>query len=314
MVFVRRFQNALAENNFLPHGSKILIAVSGGGDSIALLELLVLLQKKYRWELRIAHVNYGLRGEFSALDEALVRQRGKFHSIPVSVLQSKKRFKRNQEEELRDIRYAYFEKLRKQYRFNTIVTAHTQNDLAETLLLNLLRGTGIRGLAPLMSRPTIVRPLLSFSKKTLSDFLEATGTLFRSDTSNTNLAFTRNRIRHVLLPLLAKEFNPNIITSLARTAQTLKRTTREHPLIWKIRAQTWAFDRRMLLRLSVDQQKAFLSHFFRTFLGKSPSHQFVNETQKTLASQKSKRQRLSTRDLNIECFSDRVETTFRSKK
>lgn len=221
LVFIRRFQNAIAKNHLLARGSKILIAVSGGPDSIALLTLLVRLRRKHGFTLRAAHVNYGLRGRDSDRDEALVKKLCQEWSVPLSLLHPKQTPKNNLEERLRLIRYRFFERTRKHYDLDYVVTGHTMNDVAETLLLNLLRGSGQRGLSPFQRPlPSIVRPLVFFQKIELESFLVTEKIPFRLDRSNTSKRFTRNRIRHELIPLL-ETFNPVIVETLATTAKNL---------------------------------------------------------------------------------------------
>ena len=233
LVFVRRFQNALAKNKLLARGSKIVVAVSGGPDSVALLTLLVRLRNKHEFTLLVAHVNYQLRGRDSDRDEASVRKLCERWSVPISVLRPKAQPESNIEERLRIIRYQFFERLRRQRGFDCIVTAHTMNDVAETLLLNLIRGAGSRGLSPFQrSRPSVTRPFIYFQKSDIEQFLDKEGIPFRIDRSNRSKRFTRNRVRHELLPLL-ETFNPRIVETLARTAVLLDqelKTTRNRPI------------------------------------------------------------------------------------
>lgn len=188
---------------------------------MALLTLLARLQKKHHFLLHVAHVNYELRGRDSHQDERLVESACEEYAIPCSVLYPKIKPKSNIEATLRDIRYSFFETLRRELRYDTIVTAHTMNDLAETFLLNLIRGAGMVGLSP-FQRPhsRLARPLIHFTRAEIEAFLQSEHIVARVDKTNLSLQFTRNRIRQKLLPLLS-EFNPNIVATLARTAEHL---------------------------------------------------------------------------------------------
>lgn len=221
LVFIRRFQNAISKNSVLPRGSKIIIAVSGGPDSMTLLTLLNRLKAKHDFELHAAHVNYGLRGRDSDNDERLVEKICSAYQIPLSTFHPTEKPIANIEATLRVIRYRFFERIRKKHGFDLIVTAHTMNDLAETFLLNLMRGSGLIGLSPFKrAHSNIVRPLVSCTREDIESFLTSEGILSRQDKSNNSKRFTRNRIRHELLPIL-KTFNPNIIATLAKTVSIL---------------------------------------------------------------------------------------------
>ncbi len=201
---------------------KLIIAVSGGPDSICLLDCLAHLQKKYAWGLHVAHVNYGLRERDADADEQLVQEKAKLYNIPYSVLRAKKTHQKNNlEEHLRNIRYDFFEQLRYQLGFDAIVTAHHRDDQAETILLHLLRGCGMRGLGAMRPKNDhIIRPFLLTSKSDILTYLQYKQLSFRLDATNETSLFTRNRIRLEVIPLLQK-LNPNIVETLARTALSL---------------------------------------------------------------------------------------------
>lgn len=190
---------------------------------MTLLTLLTRLQTKHGFALHVAHVNYHLRGKDADRDELLVKQTCTNYGLPLSVLHPKHKPTENIEATLREIRYRFFERLRKKLDFNVIVTAHTMNDVAETVLLNLIRGSGLAGLSPFQRvHSNIIRPLLSFTRAEIEAFLECEEIPSRQDKSNQSKRFTRNRIRHELLPLL-ETFNPNIVATLTKTAAILGR-------------------------------------------------------------------------------------------
>lgn len=196
-----------------------MIAVSGGPDSVCLLDLLVFLQKKYAFTLAIAHVNYQLRQEASDLDEAFVRRLARAYGVPCYIKRYSKRCKKHDEETLRTFRTTFFETLRKKHHFQTIALGHHANDQAETLLMNLLRGSGPMGLAGMLPHHQAkIRPLLALKREDILRYLHARSLPFRTDESNSDAHYTRNRIRHELLPLLENRFNPNIVATLARSA------------------------------------------------------------------------------------------------
>lgn len=222
-AFVKNVQNTAFRYGLWTKGTKMLVAVSGGPDSVCLLDVLVNLRQKYGWELRVVHVNYGLRGEESDAEEALVRRLAKQYSVPCSVLRPRAdKDQANLEEKLRNIRYAFFERLRKRYRLDVVAVAHTLDDQAETLLLRLMRGSGLLGLRAMRPKHgTVIRPFLFTDRSAILQYLQMKQLSFRLDSSNVEKRFTRNRVRHDLLPFLEHSFNPSIKKILAQTAALL---------------------------------------------------------------------------------------------
>lgn len=220
--FLKSIQQTAHDFSLWRRGDSMIVAVSGGPDSLCLLDCLVTLGKKYDWTLHIAHVNYALRGEDSDRDEQLVRERADYYRVPISVLRPDISGKTNNlEARLRSIRYEFFETLRVRLGFDTIAVAHTEDDQAETVLLRLLRGSGLRGLGAMRPRDgVIIRPLLCTPKTDTVRYLEKNALPFRIDQSNADSKFTRNRIRHELLPFL-ETFNPSIRGTLAQSALSL---------------------------------------------------------------------------------------------
>lgn len=211
--------------DMLQKGDRLLLAVSGGPDSVALAHLLSDFRSSMDLELMMAHVNYGLRGKESEDDEAFVGNLAKSLKIPLQVERIdlpgiKSRNRGSLEEKAREARYAFFNEMSEQRELDKIATGHNKNDQAETFLERLMRGSGPVGLASI--RPVlankIIRPLIEQPEEKILQFLEEHRYPFRTDSSNTDVSLLRNRIRHRLIPCLEKEFNRNIVDVLARTA------------------------------------------------------------------------------------------------
>jgi tRNA(Ile)-lysidine synthase len=222
-VFIKNIQNFAFKYNLWEKNSKILIGVSGGPDSVCLTNVLNRLKDRYNFKLHIAHINYGLRGLESDKDEILVRKIGKELNIAVSVFDAKEIIKKgNLEDLLRKIRYAFFEKVRKELKFDLVAVAHNENDQAETVLMRVIRGVGFLGMSAMKPKNgKIIRPLLGTSRFDIEKFLKENELVFRIDKSNKNIQITRNRIRHKLIPFIEKEFNPAVKKNLAEMASYL---------------------------------------------------------------------------------------------
>lgn len=211
MEFVSRY-------NLLQIGDEVVCAVSGGADSVALLWAMYLLKDKLQLRLSAAHFNHGLRGEESDADEAFVRELCDRYDIPLHcgsghVTAGKKGL----EAAAREARYAFFDTLP-----GKIATAHTADDNAETVLLHLVRGTGLKGLGAIApSNGRLIRPMLSVTRNDVIAFLEEYCLSYVTDSSNREDIFLRNRIRHHVMPLLKKE-NPCIAENLSAMALRLR--------------------------------------------------------------------------------------------
>jgi tRNA(Ile)-lysidine synthase len=208
----------------------LIVAVSGGADSVALLDALLRLRKHNQapQTIQAAHLNHQLRGEESDGDENFVREMAasldiRFIVDRIAVGAHAQAERQNLEAMARRLRYEFLTRSAEEFGAQFVCTAHTQDDQAETVLMRLLRGSGTDGLRgvhsirPLSKTVKLIRPLLSVSRTEVIAHCAYHKLEFRSDSSNFSLDFTRNRIRHELMPLL-RSFNPRADEALARTA------------------------------------------------------------------------------------------------
>ncbi len=218
----------IRNRHLLGAGDRVLVAVSGGADSVALMRVLLQLRPELGTTLAVAHFNHGLRGEESAADEAFVASLAKQYGLEFFVERSDVRehalaAKLCIEAAGREFRYRWFRQLAEQQRFGCVATAHTLDDQAETVLLKFLRGAGTRGLAgiyPIVrhEKVRIIRPLLCATRAEVEAYLASHSQTWRDDESNLDRKFLRNRVRHELLPLLEGEYNPSLRSSLSALA------------------------------------------------------------------------------------------------
>lgn len=208
----------IRKHDMLQSGDQVICAVSGGADSIALLFALYLLQKKLQIHVSAAHFNHGLRGEESDRDESFVRSFCERFDIPLSVGAGRVvPGKKGLEAAARDARYSYLKSLP-----GKIATAHTANDNAETMLMHLVRGTGLRGLGAISPvNGVLIRPMLNITRQEVESFLQEYHLEYVTDSSNDTDMFLRNRLRHHVMPLLEKE-NPRIYENMSALAQRLQ--------------------------------------------------------------------------------------------
>ena len=208
--------------------SELLVAVSGGLDSMVLLHLIDGLAKEKRLRFKIVHFNHHLRGNCSAADERFVARNGRQRALELIVGQGREILEQRQqlglslEDAARRARYAFFDRCLKKYPKSWLLTAHTASDQAETVIMNLLRGSGLRGLKGIPAqRQRILRPLLAFSREEIREYARQHNVSFVEDSSNASLDFTRNRIRHQVLPVLKQEAGMNLDKRLSAMAAGL---------------------------------------------------------------------------------------------
>ena len=215
-------------------GDRVGVAVSGGADSVALLRVMLELRAEMGIVLSVVHLNHQLRGAESDEDERFVAQLAANHGLEFicqtrDVTACSEQHKLSLEAAARQVRQEFFERTLQAGALSKIATAHTLDDQAETVLLRLVRGAGLRGLGAIRPRITvrnesgqaageIVRPLLGIPRVGAREYLTEIGQDWREDRTNLDLKHTRNRARHLLVPLLQKDFNPSIATRLAEFA------------------------------------------------------------------------------------------------
>lgn len=309
---MKRVQNTAARYQLWDKKESFIVAVSGGPDSLCLLDILYLLSQKTGSTIQMVHVNYGLRGMDSDLDEKLVRERAQAYGIDLSVFHPKKTSFNNLEEKLRTIRYQLLEKVRKEKKATLIAVAHHEDDQAETFLLRLLRGSGMRGLSSMLPKNGfIVRPLIEASREDILRYLTERGLSYRIDKSNEQDAFLRNRIRHELIPFLEENYQPNIKKILSSTASLLSADYQlfegQFSLPYTVSGTSTLFSASTLKQLN----EAYLREQLRLLLGplydkKVPPKGVLDEFLKLIRSTKNKSQRLTFRGLNIERKGDTV--------
>ncbi len=214
-------------------GSSVIVAVSGGADSTSLLDALVRLRESEDGPNKIiaAHLNHRLRREESDLDEQFVRDLAARFNLEclverAGVAEQAAREKKNLEATARHLRYQFLRRVAERTATEIVLTAHTLDDQSETVIMRLLRGSGTEGLRgimpirPLGQKVRLIRPMLDISRREVLAHCEFHRLDFRSDSSNLSIDYTRNRVRHELMPLL-RTFNPRVDQTIARTARLL---------------------------------------------------------------------------------------------
>jgi len=225
MNILKKVKETIESNNLFKRGETIIVGVSGGPDSMALLHILFKLRQDYGIRLHIVYVNHGLR-KSAVIDQKFVKDIAQKLSLPfttTTLTVKPQKGKSSLEEQGREKRFNFLFMVARKQKAKTIALGHTQDDLAETVLMRIIRGTGLHGLPSILpKRPFknffLIRPLLEVNRNEILSYLKSRKISFRIDPTNRQTKFFRNKIRWHLLPLIEKKYNPRAKEILANLA------------------------------------------------------------------------------------------------
>ena len=219
---INLFKSYISNNSLCSEEDRILVTVSGGIDSVVLLDLFI----KSGYNCGIAHCNFNLRAKESDNDEIFVKTLANSYNIPVfsksfNTIEYAEINKLSIQMAARDLRYEWFEDLRLEEGFDLIATAHNKNDILETFFINLTRGTGIHGLSGIKNKSgALIRPLLFATREEINNYAQLNNLEWHEDSTNSTLKYSRNKIRHQVLPIL-EQLNPKFIETMVENIQRL---------------------------------------------------------------------------------------------
>ena len=229
---IKKIKEYIKSNNLFDPNTKLLVAVSGGMDSMFLLHILM----KLDYELEIIHCNFCLRGSESDLDEEFVKEYAfnnniKIHTKSFDTLEFAKEEKISTQMAARDLRYLYFEEIRTISNCDHIVIAHNSDDDVETFFINLTRGTGLKGLSGIRKKnKKIVRPILSIARSEISEYVNLNNISYREDSSNRKSDYIRNNFRNNIFPLLS-DINPSFKKTILNQIKILDEVYQMHSIV-----------------------------------------------------------------------------------
>ncbi|NOU98305.1 tRNA lysidine(34) synthetase TilS [Paenibacillus sp. LMG 31456] len=231
MDFVSRVEQEIRTERLFEEGDSIVVAVSGGPDSVALLHVLFALSKQWKWRLSVAHLNHGFRIKESEQEEVLVSELAAKLGLPIEVARLDvpeyiKETGKNSQSAARELRYRFLHKAAALFKANRIALAHHADDQAETVLMRLLRGTGPSGLTGIPKRRMekemeLVRPLLRIYKTEILDYCHTQQLPYSIDSSNLERKYVRNELRLDLIPSLQKQYNEQLPQALNRLSEMM---------------------------------------------------------------------------------------------
>ncbi len=222
MEIKNKVLNYITKHNLLNKGDSVICAISGGADSVCMLDILKELKEELSLTLYIAHINHQLRDEEADRDELFVKKLAEDSEIPfyckkIDVKSLAITNKLSCEEAGRIVRYDFFKELKDTLKADKIATAHNKNDNIETVLMRIMRGTDIKGLSgiPTHNNRDVVRPILCLKRSEIEEYLNCKGLDFVTDSTNLEDKFSRNKVRHNLIPVIESQFNENFINVMA---------------------------------------------------------------------------------------------------
>lgn len=266
--FINNLKNYKLEN------SRILLAISGGKDSMAMLDLFACFKDELKLNIVVCHFNHSLR-EDADRDEKFVKIQSekyglKFYSKKEDVLLFSNENKLSIEDGARTLRYKFFDEIKRIENLDYIATAHNKNDLAETVIMRILRGTGINGLIGIQSeRGDLIRPILDFSRDEIEKYIKENKIPFVEDETNFEDMYLRNKIRLNLFPMLKNEYNPKIFDALSRLSNiAFDYSTISREYIASKEGEIWEFNKEKIL-VDIEklkhQSKSFRNIMYREF-------------------------------------------------
>jgi len=238
----QKILETIKKYNLIKEGDSIVIGVSGGPDSICLLHVLNELKNELNFKIYVAHINHMIREEADSETEYVKDFCEKLgiecYIKRIDVVEIANNLKRGTEETGRKIRYEFFDEVLEKTDANKIATAHNSNDKVETILMNILRGSGISGLKGIeaIRDEKFIRPLIETSREEIEEYCEVNKLNPKIDKSNNENIYTRNKVRNVVIPYIKQEFNPNILKTINRLSEV---ATEESEYLNKITEQTF---------------------------------------------------------------------------
>ncbi|WP_343247822.1 tRNA lysidine(34) synthetase TilS [Diplocloster hominis] len=225
---IHKIWKYITENDMLKANDRVIVGVSGGADSVCLLFTLMEIRREIPLTLVAVHVEHGIRGADSEEDARYVQQLCQEYDIPFRkycyrVAEIAREKKQSVEEAGRELRYQAFEEACREYKANKIAVAHHMDDDAETVLLNLFRGSGLKGMAGIPAvRGKIIRPLLCVSRQEIEQYLSERGIAYRTDATNLTEEYVRNKVRLNILPYAAREINTKAVEHIVKAAGQIR--------------------------------------------------------------------------------------------